>query len=563
MNSLSRSLGLALAAACLLAGCATRPQAPIELNLVAMNDFHGHLEANKFVLDSAKAAAPVIIQAGGIDHIGAALKAWRAEDRELMFVGAGDLIGATPALSSMWADEPTIKALSMMGMLASSVGNHEFDQGRGELLRQQYGGCESRRADKACKLDGPFTGAGFTYLAANVIDQRTGKPLLPAYRVVESKGVKVALIGAVLRNTGALVLASGVEGLNFTDEAEAINLAKADAQKEGATVFVVLIHEGGYTDGPFDDADCTRLNGPIVGIASRLDPALRLIISGHTHKGFQCKIEGRTITQAEMGGHVLSRIRVAIDPATHAMGEITVRNVAIKTADYAPDPEMAAYLNRVRERSDAALARPVARVASRNISKKFNNAGEAPLGSIVADGALEATRAQGAQIAFMNIGGIRKDLDVQPDLTVTHGQANIVLPYANTLVLIDLTGAQIRAILEQQWTRKGADSEAYLLQVSKGFAYTWDKRRPLGQRIVPGTLKLNGVAIDDARVYTVTVNNFLAEGGDGFPQFVNATRRRDTQVVDLDAFIAFLVKQEQAGTPAGGANGPARIERVK
>jgi 5'-nucleotidase len=563
MNLLLRSLGLALAAACFLQGCATRPQGPIELNLVAINDFHGHLEANKFVLDSAYAPAPVIIQAGGIDHIGAALKAWRLEDRELMFVGAGDLVGASPGISSMWADEPTITALTKMGMLVSSVGNHEFDQGRAELLRQQNGGCESRRADKACRIDGPFKGAGFTWLAANVIDQQTGKPLLPAYRVIEVKGLKVALIGAVLRNTPALVLASGIEGLAFTDEADAINKAKAAAQAEGANVFVVLIHEGGYTDGPFDDADCTRLNGPIVGIVRRLDPALRLIISGHTHKGFQCTIEGRTITQAETGGHVLTRIKVQIDPATHAMGAIAVRNVAIREGEYAPDPEMSTYLNRIRERSDAALARPVARVARQSISKKYNEAGEALLGDIVADGALEATRALGSQIAFMNIGGIRKDLDVRPDLTVTHGQANIVLPYANTLVILDLTGAQLRAILEQQWKRPGADSEAYLLQVSKGFSYTWDKRRPLGQRIVPGTLKFDGVPLDDARVYKVTVNNFLAEGGDGFPQFTGAAARHETPVLDLDAFVAFLVKQEKAGTPAGGDSGAARIERIK
>ena len=561
MNSPYRSLCAALAAALLAAGCATRTAPPLEVNLVALNDFHGHLEAHKFDYASA-GQKPQTLMAGGIDNIGGALKAWRAEDPDLILVGAGDLVGASPAMSSMWADEPTLTALSMLGLRTSSVGNHEFDQGRGELLRQQYGGCASRRADKACKLDANFKGAGFAYLAANVVEVSTGKPLLPAFRIEEAKGVKIAFIGAVIRGATELVLASGIEGLVFTDEAEAINRAKAEAQKMGATVFVVLIHEGGWTEDAFDQPNCSRLKGPIVGIARRLDPELRLIVSGHTHKGFQCEIEGRTITQAEMGGHVLSRIKLTIDGNSHALREVSVRNVAIKVGDFPADPAMRDYLQAIKARSEAALARPVARLAVRSLSKKYNPAGEAVLGDLIADGVLEATRGHGAEIGFMNIGGIRKDLDVGADLVVTQGQAQVVLPFSNTLVLLDMSGADIRAVLEQQWQRPNADSESFLLQVSSNLHYTWDKTRALGQRIVPGTLTLNGAPIDEKRVYTVAVNNFLSEGGDGFPQFAKAPNKRNTNLLDLDSFIAHLVKLEKAGQPAGSAM-PARIERLK
>lgn len=559
-NSL-QPLCVALAAAFFFTGCATRPGAPLELNLVALNDFHGHLEAGKFDYTNRRDKKPMSITAGGIDTIGAALKAWRADDHELIFVGAGDLVGASPAMSSMWADEPSLTALSMLGMRASSVGNHEFDQGRAELLRQQYGGCQSVRPEKACKLAPDYSGARFTYLAANVIDSATGKPLLPAYKIEQAKGVKVAFIGAVLKDTPSVVLASGIAGLSFIDEADAINRALGEARADGATVFVVLIHEGGDTDEAFDEPDCRNLKGPIVAIAKRLDPALRLIVSGHTHKGFQCKVDGRVITQAEMGGHVLSRIRLDVDPDTRALRDIAVRNVIMKPGEYPSDPALAGYLQSVKQRSDAALARPVARVGAKSIVKKTNEAGEAPLGDLIADAVLAATRSEGVQIAFMNIGGIRQDFDVADNLTATYGQAQVVLPFSNTLVTMDMSGAQIRSLIEQQWMRAHGDSEAQMLQVSHGFSYRWDKSRPAGARVVPGSLKLNGVPLDERAVYRVAANNFLAEGGDGFPVFAGAANKRNTQIRDLDAFVRFLADNDRAGKPAGSAEAAGRIER--
>lgn len=561
MKNLLRPLYAAFAAALLLSGCATRPADPLELNVVALNDFHGHLEASKFTYTAN--GQPTSLKAGGIDTIAAALQAWRAEDKELMFVGAGDLIGASPAMSAMWADEPSLSALSMLGMRASSAGNHEFDQGRAELLRQQHGGCKSHRADKACKLNPDFRGASFTYLAANVVDKATGKTFLPAYKIEEAKGVKVGFIGAVLRDTPSVVTASGVAGLEFLDEAESINKALAEARTKGATVFVVLIHEGGDTDEAFNEPDCRNLKGPIVSIAKRLDPDVRLIISGHTHKGFQCKVDGRTITQAQMGGHVLSRIKLAVDPGSRALRDITVRNVVMKPGEYPEDPRVAGYLKQVKERSEAALARPIARVAVQSVVRKQTDAGEAPLGNLMADSVLDAVQAEGVQVAFMNEDGMRKDLDVGDNLIATYGQAQVVLPFSNTIVTMDMTGAQIRTLLEQQWIRKNTDSKPSMLQVSRGFSYRWDGTLPTGRRVIPGSVKLNGVALDDARTYRVAASNFLAEGGDGFPAFTQAANKRNTQILDLDAFVDYLVRQDKAGKPAGSAVAAGRVERVK
>jgi 5'-nucleotidase len=568
MNNNFRLLAFALAIACALSGCAATgpvaPAAPVDINLVALNDFHGHLEESKFTYTSVHAPKEATITAGGIDNLAAALQAFRKEDKDLMLVGAGDLVGGSPAMSSMWADEPSIAALGMLGMRISSVGNHEFDQGRAELLRKQTGGCASPTA-KACKLAPDFSGAPFTYLAANVIDSATGKPLLPAYSIQQVKGVKIAFIGAVLKDTPSVVMASGIAGLSFTDEASAINKAMLEARAQGASVFVTLIHEGGRTPEPFDQPDCRQLKGPIVGIVQRLDPAIRLVISGHSHQGFQCQVDGRTVTQAQMGGHVLSRIKLSVDPASGAVRDVVVRNVPVRPGEYPADPKVSAYLASVKAASKAALARPLARVAARSTVRKLNDAGESPLGSMIADAVVAATRAQGVQIGFMNVGGLRSDFDVAEDMTATFGQAQAVLPFSNTLVVMDMSGALIRELLEQQFQRPKPDGERAMLQVSSGLHYRWDDTLPKGRKVVAGSIRIDGVALDEARTYKVVANNFLAEGSDGFPAFARAANKVDTGIVDLDAFIALLVAGERAGTAALAAPAvpAARIERVK
>jgi 5'-nucleotidase len=552
----------------LLASCATPgPQAPIEVNLVAINDFHGHLEAENFTYASVRDGKEHEVHAGGIAALGAALQAWRREDDQLLFIGAGDLVGASPALSGAWADEPTIEALNLMGLRLSALGNHELDQGRNELLRQQNGGCQSSRPEAACKFRPGFSGAKYAYLAANVVDSATGKPFLPAYRIEEAHGVKIGFIGAVLRDTVAMVQASGVKGLSFLDETESINRWVPELKARGVNAIVVLIHEGGETSEYPDQPDCTRLRGPIVDIAKRLDPAIRLIVSGHTHKGYLCRVDGRFVTQAEQYGHFLTRMTLLIDPATHAIADVKARNEVIDTAARAPDPELAALLNDVKERSRQALERPVARIAVPKVPRKENDAGESALGDLVADAELASVRKFGAQIAFVNNKGLRADLqtvDVDGAHVPNVSQVAVIHPFNNRMVLMTLTGEQIRALLEQQmWLDAEAPDGRNVLQVSHGFTYAWDASRPLGQRVVPGSIRLDGKPLDDKTAYRVVANNFLAEGGDRVPMFKDGSDRIDTGIKDRDALMDYLMAQERAGHPAGSAESAGRIRRVK
>jgi 5'-nucleotidase len=533
-----RPSALALGAALLLSGCASAPVRPLEINLVALNDFHGNLEPSKYTYTPPGTTQPRTIQAGGIDVLKGALDTFRKDDPDLLFVAAGDLVGASPAASSMFADEPSIEALNRMGLVASSLGNHEFDQGPKELLRQQHGGCDSPRPAKACRFSPDFKGAGFTYLASNVVDAQTGRNLVPGWRIVDVKGVKVGLIGAVLHDLASVTIASSIRGLAVNDEAASINAVLPAMRAQGAQVFVVLIHEGGFTDQPYDKADCDTLHGPIVAITKKLDPSIRLVISGHSHTGYLCKVDGKVVTQADAYGHLLSRIKLTLDPATKAVQDIQMRNVVMAPDAFTPDAGLSAYLADVRAKSRAELAKPVARIASA-VPRKENPSGESVLGGVIADAAVAATRDQGAQIGFMNPGGIRKDLETGDGGVVSFGQAQAVLPFGNTLVVMDLTGAQLRRVLEQQWDRP-ASAGPSILAVSSSLTYDWDSTQPVGRRTA--NVKVDGKALDDDKVYRVVANNFLAEGGDNIPMFAKGTHRVETGLRDLDALIAWLQK---------------------
>lgn len=544
-----------LAVASLLAGCAApRPDHHVQLDFAALNDLHGHLEATRF--DGGG-------KAGGIDALAATLQAWRRDDPELLLVGAGDMIGASPAMSAMFADEPTIQALNLMGMRATSVGNHEFDNGRVELLRQAKGGCaNSPRPDKACQF-GPHEGAKFSYLAANVIDTRTNQPLFPAYRIEEVKGIKVAFIGTVLKATPELVGAAGIGGLQFIDEAQAVNRLLPELRAQGATVFVVLIHQGGHTPARYDQQYCQDLDGDIVDVVKRIDPAVRVVVSGHSHNGYLCRVDGKLVTQAEKYGHMLSRISMVVDRQTGAVVDTSARNIVVEPGKYAGVPEVDALLASLRARSSVELGKPVARIAQPSISRELMpNADESPLGQLVADAVLASGRKWGAQLAFTNTGGIRTHLDAGDDRIATVANVQAVLPFGNEIVVMNLTGAQIIALLEGQWGGVEADKRG-LLQVSEGFSYAWNASRPLGQRIVRESVKLNGVAIEDGASYRVAVFNFLAEGNDGFVTFRQGSNQAPTGVRDSDALRSYLQRLEQDNKPAGTYGAVPRILRIK
>jgi 5'-nucleotidase len=557
---------LAGALAAFSSGCAfgppPLPPGVVEVQLATLNDFHGNLEPSKYVWDSVRGGDARTVMAGGVDTLGAALQAWRKQDPELLLVGAGDLIGASPAISSMWADEPTVAAMDMLGLRASTVGNHEFDAGRVELLRQQKGGCKSPRADKACKFDPDYSGAKFSYLAANVIDMVTRKPILPAYKIETAHGVKVAFIGTVLRETAETALASGIAGLDFIDEADAINRQLPELRQQGVGVFVVLLHQGGTTVERFDQQDCSQLKGPVVDVVKRLDPAIRVVVSGHSHKGYLCRVDGRLVTQSDSAGHVMARIKLRIDTSTNTLRDASATQEVMVPGTWPADPALDAYLKKARERSAAQLARPVAALAVSSVGRDLDDSGESPLGDLVADSVLAAGRPFGVQIAFMNKGGMRRDLETGAGNRVTVGHTQMVLPFGNKLVAMNLKGWQIYDLLEQQWIG-GRDSWRGLLQVSDGFSYQWDAKRGEGSKVVPDSVTLNGVPLQRESSYRVMVNNFLAEGGDAFPTFANGANRADTGVLAVDALAAYLVRREETGKPAGKAETQQRIRRLR
>jgi len=552
------------AAAVLLSGCAAWHQQPasVDVNLVALNDLHGHLEATNFTYTSGAKQEKQTVSAGGIDILAGALKRWRREDPELLLVGAGDMIGASPAISSMWADEPTLAALDMLGLAVTSVGNHEFDQGKVELLRQQRGGCESPRADKACKFNGIHPGAKFGYLAANVVDVRSRQPILPAYRILEAKGVKIAFIGTVLKDTAEVVSAGGIAGLEFIDEAEAVNRLLPELRRQGAGVFVVLIHQGGRSKADFDKQYCDDLEGDILPVIKKLDPAVRLVISGHSHKGYLCNVDGRIVTQAQMGGHMMSRIKLTVDRNSNSVTNIDAQNVLMTKLQFSPEPEAEAFLKSLRERSMRELAKPVATIGAKTITRERGDLDDSPLGRLVADATLYAGRPYGAQIGFMNVGGIRLSLEAGENNVANLGQVQAVLPFGNSLVVMNLTGAQIRGLLEQQWVGDKPETRG-LLQVSEGFTYRYDLRRPAGERVIPGSILLNGVQLEDNASYRVIVNAFLAEGGDAFPMFAKGSNRVETGIRDVDSLVRYLVRREQDKRLPGAVADATRIQQVK
>jgi len=327
-------------------------------------------------------------------------------------------------------------------------------------------------------------------------------------------------------------------------------------------VFVVLLHQGGETKEYVDQPDCSALKGDVVDVVKRLDPAIRVVVSGHSHQGYLCRVDGRLVTQAQMGGHMLTRIALKVDPDKNTLLGASAQNVVMLPGVYEPDPAVSAYLSAVKQRSAAELSRPVAKIAVPLVGRSTKGSGESALGDLVADSTLFGARAAGAQIGLMNNGGIRKDLESGPDLMTNVGQNQAVVPFGNTLIVVSLSGAQIKTLLEQQWPGATAD-DGNLLQVSEGFSYRWDSTQPQGQRVVAGSIMLNGKPLNEQQQYRVAANSFLAGGGDRFTVLANGTRRLDTGVRDIDAFSDYLIERARSGKPAGSTSALGRIVRVK
>jgi 5'-nucleotidase len=526
---------------------------PIDLRILAINDFHGNLlppPGGIRIADPDDNTRKINVPAGGAEHMATLVKQLRQGARNTIFVAAGDLIGASPFLSAMFHDEPTIESLSMMGLEVASVGNHEFDEGKEELLRMQNGGCHPT---DNCRGPHPFLGARFHYLAASTIETASGKTIFPPYEVREFDGIRVAFIGLTLKGTPNLVSPVSVAGLEFKDEADTVNALVPELKAQGIEAIVVLIHEGGFPAGDYNE--CPGISGPIVDIVRKLDRAVDVVISGHTHQAYVCAIDGRLVTSGDKYGTVVTTIDLKLDPATRDVVSAKADNVIVRLGAYAKDPEQTALLASYDKFAAPIANRPAGSI-TQTLSRTPNDAGESPLGDIVADAQLAATSADkngGAVIAFTNPGGVRTDIPKKEQGGVTYADVFASQPFRNQLVTLTLTGMQIKNMLEQQWLDP---KRPRVLQISKGFSYAWDNAKPYGDRIIADRMSLHGQRIDPATSYRVTVNNFLAVGGDGFTVLKEGSAQQ-FGAYDVDALYAYF----QANSPLSPGQ-PDRIIRL-
>jgi 5'-nucleotidase len=525
-------------------GPSTLKAKTLKIQILAINDFHGQITEGRYVSGRPVGSAPVLAS-----YLKTAAEGM---ENETFIVHAGDFVGASTPESSLLQDEPTIEFMNLLGNkhctdkfqlhpkcnLVGTVGNHEFDEGATEMMRLFEGGNH---------IDGPFLqdpwkGAAFPHVCANVVDEDTRRPLLPPFSIKLVKGMPMAFIGAVLEGTPSIVTASGIAGYDFIDEAQAINKQVARLKRWGIKTIVVLIHQGGRQEsysGPTDSSG-GEVTGDIVEIVKAMDSEVDVVVTGHWH-GFTNALmtndQGAEIlvTQAWSKGSAYADIDLEIDRRS--------RNVVSKSAQIittwadqgpglTPDQDVADLVERAKAATEPLTSRYIAEAAI-EITKTQNAAGESALGNLIAD-AQRAT--MGTDFAFMNPGGIRASLDAGD---VTWGELYTIQPFNNYLIKMDLTGQQIYDLLNQQY-------EPYqpydrILQIS-GLTYTWDADRPFDDRIVE--IRKDGVAIDPSAVYTVTVNSFIADGGDNFSVLPQGTNR-EVGPIDLDALIDYIQKLDQ------------------
>jgi 5'-nucleotidase len=581
-------------AALLLAGCASTPPADraVTLRLIAFNDLHGNLESTGLSLpwpDPANRERAKRLNAGGAAYLAGTVQALRAGAKNSLVISSGDMIGGTPLISALFLHESTIDVANRIGVDIAIPGNHEFDAGRDELLRVLQPGCRTLPADAifvSCP-SGPHPGAKFPLFASNVL-KADGGTLFPPSVVREVDGVKVGFIGAVTKITPSIVVPSGVAGLRFTDEAQAINAEAARLKAQGINALVAVIHEGGETGTPglpleWNDAGCPKPRGAIFDIVRNLSQDIDIVFSAHTHQGYRCVVgEGanaRPVMQATALGRGVSVADLVIDART---GEIdrartTHRNLpvfnagsdpALRASIVASEPEPWASALRTAQPVQAVAdtvamyaaaaapraSRPVGRIGG-NFDRSSRT--DSSAGRLIADAQWQATRAPdrgGAEFALMNPGGVRSDLRCAgtPPCTITYGEAFTMQPFGNSLVVMTLTGAEIRKILEDQ-QREGRRGPSFLIP-SSSLTYRWVASAPYGQRVQD--LRIGGQPLDPARNYRFTVNSFMADGGDGVTG-LSAGRNRLGGALDIEALADFLA------SAAGGAGpSPDPVPRI-
>ncbi|MEU4683662.1 bifunctional metallophosphatase/5'-nucleotidase [Streptomyces xinghaiensis] len=540
----------------------------VDVQLLSFNDFHGNLQppagSSGQVTHVHEDGTTEKIDAGGVEYLATSLREARKGNRYSVTAAAGDMVGASPLLSGLFHDEPTIEAMNKVGLDVAGVGNHEFDEGRAELARLQNGGCHP---EEGCFEDGKvFDGADFPYLAANVTDEKTGKPVLKPYTIWKRGDVRIGFIGVTLEGTPDIVSAEGVKGLKFHDEAETVNKYARVLERKGVKSVVALIHEGGSPASPAYNYDCDSpgpgdgISGPIAEIAGKITSRVDALVTGHTHQAYACTIpdpsgKPRTVTSAASFGKLYTDTTLTYDRRTRDIVRTGVSSANhVVRRDQPKAADMTALIERWNTIAAPVANRPVGHIAT-DIPGRGAGTPELPLGDLIADAQLEAMAPAdkgGAELALMNPGGIRSDLAYaasgsEGDGVVTYGEAFTVQPFTNMLTAVDLTGEQLLTALRQQVSGSN-EASPKILQISEGLTYTLDLTRSGADRIVTDSVRLNGEPIDPQRTYRVAMNEFLAGGGDGFAVFKEATDKYVGNS-DLDAFTAYLGAHSSAEAP--------------
>ena len=535
----------------------------VPLQLLAINDYHGHLQADTPGRVDGQ-------DAGGGEYLATKLNELRAGNKFSLTVAAGDLIGGTPALSSLFHDEPSVESLNAMGLDVSSVGNHEFDEGVPELLRMQNGGCHP--VDGCYFPDQPYAGAEFPWLAANVLSETNNETVLPPYWIERVNNIKVGFIGMTLDGTPELVAASGIKGWKFQDEVTTANDLVPELKSQGVEAIVVLLHEGAQQNPPPGDINaCVDVSGPVLAIHDALDPEIDAVITGHTHQPYNCTRtdpagQPRLLTSAYSFGRVVSELELVLDKRTKDVRRdlSTATNHAVIQAQLTPDPAQTAVIGKWQPLFDEVGNEPVGKITAdivRGGTPPGDDRGvESAAGNLVADAQLEATRELfEAQIAFMNPGGVRSDLLFASSLAgegdgvVTFGEALTFQPFNNTIFSFPMTGEQIVSVLEEQCQPAGSSRPFLHLGVSEGLTYDLDTEITQGTctGVQVSNVRLNGTELDDGATYVVTANGFLADGGDNFTTFeqIPSTAKLDGGL-DLTALTTYLEANSPVEPPS-------------
>ncbi|WP_327585937.1 bifunctional metallophosphatase/5'-nucleotidase [Nonomuraea sp. NBC_00507] len=558
------------------------PPSTVPVRLLALNDFHGHLEPPTGSSGRMVDEHGQTVNAGGAAYVATHMKA--LADQNTIAVAQGDLIGATPLISAAYHDEPSIEFMDKLGLKVAAVGNHEFDEGYAELRRIMDGGCHPT---DGCSPVGEWKGAQFDYVGANVLfknpSEKTdalatltalgakqpevkqlladwGVPALPPVSVKWMNGVPIGFIGLVTQTTPSIVTTEGIKDLKFVDEVKAANVASKLLKLVGVKAQVVLVHEGDQvTTGQSPDA-CSAIPGAGNRIATQVDAEVDLVLSGHSHQAYLCKVKdpagndrvysqggsfGRVITQVDMNVNV--RTRDIVRASVVADNHVVTRTVA-------PDPEISSFVQTWKNRVAPVANKPVGTITT-DVATVAAPSGETPLGDLIADAQLAATKTGGnAQIALMNPGGVREPLTYatspanEGDGVVTYGEAFATQPFNNLMQVVTLTGAQLKTLLEQQFTG-GPNNQAFtkILQPSANFTYTYSRSAAWGSKV--SNMKIDGVPVTDAQTIRVAANNFLVGGGDAFVAFRDGTELWSGPL-DIDAFVDYLGANNPTAPPA-------------